>query len=101
MPIEFPHQEVRDAEGRTVAYGVAAEEMHKLTAELEANRKSLALEQLIRDRRIAAGKAAFIAEMESLPPPTAIEIEESLRNPKGIQDIIAMLEQGSTDRHGR
>lgn len=91
MPMEFPRQEVRDAEGRTVAYVVAADVMEKMTKELEEGRKTLALEQLIRDRKFAAGKAAFMAAPLQLPLPTEEDFKNAVDNTSQLDEIISAL----------
>ena len=91
MPIDFPCQEVRDAEGRTVAYVVAADVLDTMTAELLQARKLLALEQLIRDRKFAAGKAAFLAAPLELPLPTEADFRNAVDQTHLLDELILEL----------
>lgn len=90
-PPIFPRQELRDADGRTLAYLVSADEMGRLLAEADDLRRQAAVLRRQKDSYAEQLKQALLTLAP--PPPTEGETRQAAANPGDLSAIIAELER--------
>ncbi len=92
----IPLQELRDADGRTFAFIVSAEEMDRMRAEVAELQREVAA--LTAEARESQRQLAVASGIEPLPPMTDEELRQLMAGPHvSLRDVIAELDGGGGD----